>query len=94
MNKRLRKKVEKQIKNKVKKMHFIPSDTIIVSVDTDTYDPCDMYELFSTINQMAKARNCDCWLIPMSIDIERLDEDEIKKLKEIVSKWEESHGRV
>lgn len=94
MNKRLRKKVEKQIKNKVKKMHFIPSDTIIVRVDTDTYDLCDMYELFNTINKMAKARDCNCWLIPISVDIERLDEDEIEKLKEIVSKWEELHGRV
>lgn len=94
MNKRIRKKKTKITKNELKSLHLVKGDTIIVKVDMDEYDPSEMYDLFSVLSPIAKAKGCDCWLIPKPLDVEKLDERRVKQLEKIVEEWYTLHDEI
>lgn len=94
MNKRIKKKKAKIAKNELKSLHLAEGDTIIVKVDMDEYDPSEMYELFSVLSPIAKAKGCDCWLIPKPLDVEKLDERRVKQFERIIEKWYILHDEI
>lgn len=94
MNKRIRKKKTKITKNELKNLHLIKGDTIIVKVDMNEYDPSEMYDLFSVLSPIAKAKGCDCWLIPNLLDVEKLDKRRVKQLERMVEEWYTLHDEI
>ncbi len=88
MNCRILKKMNKATKNCLKKLHLNEGDTVIARVDMDVYDPHDLYELFNTINPIAKARGCHLWVMPKEVDVKKLTKAEVEMFKNMIEEWE------
>lgn len=95
MNRRILKKMNKATKNRLKKLHLNEEDTVIARVDTDAYDPHDLYELFNVMNPIAKAMNCHLLVMPKEVNVDKLTEREVEVLKKMIEEWESlnSDGR-
>lgn len=88
MNRRIQKKMNKATKNHLKKLYLHEGDIIVMMVDMDVYDPHDLYELFNTMNPIAKAKGCHLWIMPKEVDIKKMKEAEVKMLKNMIEEWE------
>lgn len=93
MNKRIKKKIQKSLNHRIKtgKLRLTPGDTVIIKVDTMEEDYNLICIMFDTINEFAKSHGCDCLLIAKEVDIDLLNEEQINRMKEITSEWEDKN---
>jgi hypothetical protein len=47
--------------------------------------------MFSIIDEFAKSHGCDCLLTAKEVDISLLNEEQINRMKEIISEWEDKN---
>ena len=90
MNKRIKKKIQKSLNYRIKteKLRLTPGDTVVIKIDTMEEDYGLICIMFDAINEFAKSRGCDCLLTAKWVDIDLLGEEQINRMKEIISKWE------
>lgn len=93
MNKRIQKKVQKSLKNRIKtkKLHVEPNDTIVVNIDFGKECFSDIYNLFNAIKEFFDKYDCKCVMLDKHIDINILDKEYIQSLKDIIAEWETQH---
>lgn len=94
MNKRIQKKVQKNLNYRIKtgKLRLESGDTVIVKVDTMKEDYDLIRIMFETISDFAKSHGCDCLLTAKEVDINLLTSDQIQWLKDTIAKWEAANN--
>ena len=96
MNKRIQKKVQKSLKNRIKtkKLRVEPGDTVAIQIDMERECLSDIYAIFNTIKKFFEERGCSCLMTDKHIDIDILNEKSIQELRNIIAKWEAKHDQV
>lgn len=85
--------MNKATKNRLKKLCLHEGDTIVMRVDKDVYDPHDLYELFNTMNPIAKAKGCHFWIMPKEVDVKKMTKAEVEMFKNMIEEWESLNSK-
>ena len=94
MNKRIQKKVQKSLKNRIKtkKLRVEPGDTVIIQIDMERECLSDAYAIFSIIKKFFEERGYSCLMTDKHIDISIFNKENIQFLKDVIAKWEAQHN--
>lgn len=92
MNKRIKKKIEKSLKNRLrtKSLTVHNGDIILLQSNMTDYNPNEMYDMFCTVSNFFKKYGCDILFMHNEFDISKLDDKTVEVLEDAIKIYKEN----
>lgn len=94
MNKRIKKKMKKNIykRIKTKTLTINKGDIVFASADMEQFAVNDLYDAYCAIDTVVRKYGGETVFMPKFINIDKLTDEEVARLEDIIKRYKELHN--